>query len=562
MLARRIATALEPRYSIAQETRRRERQVWLDTFDWRLHSAGLVLRQLSTGSGRGGHSMGVTGSRPSAELVLTTDAGEQVASAPLGSPRWPALLDAIPAGALRDRLDPVAGVRALLPLARAEGTMTLFRVLDGEHKTVARLRLEVASLAQPVGGTLPARLVLTPVRGYQPDTDRAARLLAAADGLVPGSRSVFQAVLANTGRQPGDYRDKVAVTLPAPAPARAAVAGVLLGLADTIEANVGYVIRDVDIEFLHDLRVAVRRTRSALKLAGDELPRDLAARFAPEFKWLGDLTTPTRDLDVNLAGFGDLAGRLRAAAPADLEPLRVQLAQRRVTERRKLLRGLRSARFAELMTAWRAALDDAAAARPRRGRHQGPDAGTVAADRIGRAYRRVVKRGAAISAAGTAGGPPAEDMHSLRKRCKELRYLLEFFGSLYEPAALRRAVKDLKGLQDCLGEFQDAQVQRDEIREFATQMLTQRATQGTRRHHRPAPPGPGELAAAPRRWQPAPAGPGAGELAATLLAMGELTARLDAQQRRARAEVAGRFGEFAGAGVLRTLGIGGRAAMS
>src|SRR5579863_3687419 len=304
MLARRIATALEPRYSIAQETRRRERQVWLDTFDWRLHSAGLVLRQLSTGSGRGGHSMGVTGSRPSAELVLTTDAGEQVASAPLGSPRWPALIDAIPAGALRDRLDPVAGVRALLPLARAEGTMTLFRVLDGEHKTVARLRLEVASLAQPVGGTLPARLVLS-------------------------SRSVFQAVLANTGRQPGDYRDKVTVTLPAPAPARAAVAGVLLGLADTIEANVGYVIRDVDIEFLHDLRVAVRRTRSALKLAGDELPRDLAARFAPEFKWLGDLTTPPRDLDVNLAGFGRMRAGLSAAAPGDLEPFRAYLAHRR-----------------------------------------------------------------------------------------------------------------------------------------------------------------------------------------------------------------------------------------
>jgi hypothetical protein len=52
--------------------------------------------------------------------------------------------------------------------------------------------------------------------------------------------------------------------------------------------------------------------------------------------------------------------------------------------------------------------------------------------------------------------------------------------------------------------------------------------------------------------------PGSGkpaELAATLLAMGELTALLHTQQDRARAEVAGRFAEFAQAGSLRTLGI-------
>ena len=551
MLTRRIAMALEPRFSVVQETRRHERQVWLDTFDWRLHSAGLVLRQLSTANGHRAHSAGVNGSGRQGELVLTTAAGEQVATAPLWAPRWPALLSAIPAGTLRDRLDPVAGVRALLPLARAEGTLTLLRVLDGEHKTIARIWLEVASLTQPAGGSLPARLVLTPVRGYQSDTDRAARLLAAADGFVPSSGSLLAAVLASAGRRPGDYRDKVAVTLPAPSPARAAVAGVLLGLADTIEANVGFVIRDVDIEFLHDLRVAVRRTRSALKLAGDVLPDDLAARFAPEFKWLGDLTTPTRDLDVNLDGFGDLARRLRAAAPADLEPLRAQLAQRRAAERRKLLRGLRSARFAQLMTDWRAALDDAAGRQERR-RKRGPDIGTLAADRIGRACQRVVKRGLAITA-GPPGGPPAEDMHALRKRCKELRYLLEFFGPLYEPAALRRAVRDLKGLQDCLGGFQDAEVQRDEIREFATQMLTQRAAPGTRRQTQPG---------ARRQRQPGPAQPDAGELAATLLAMGELTAQLDAEQRRARAEVAGRFAEFAGAGVLHTLGIAARAATS
>jgi CHAD domain-containing protein len=71
-------------------------------------------------------------------------------------------------------------------------------------------------------------------------------------------------------------------------------------------------------------------------------------------------------------------------------------------------------------------------------------------------------------------------------------------------------VRDLKTLQDCLGEFQDTQVQHEELRAFATQMMAERS---------------------------APA--------ATLLAMGEIAAGLATRERQARSEFAGRFGDFA-----------------
>ena len=70
---------------------------------------------------------------------------------------------------------------------------------------------------------------------------------------------------------------------------------------------------------------------------------------------------------------------------------------------------------------------------------------------------------------------------------------------------------DLKRLQDCLGDFQDSQVQQQEIRSLAAAMMTAGAA-------------------------PAP----------TLLAMGELAAHLGLRQRRARAEFAERFAGFAG----------------
>jgi len=520
----RLAAALEPRFTVVRETRRRARQVWLDTFDGRLHAAGLTLRQVA-GAGSG-------------ELVLSTSAGTDVACEPLGTTRWPRLLDVIPAGPLRDRLEPVVEIRALLPLARAEGTLTELRVLNRQQKTVARITLDAASLLRPVPAVLPTRLVIAPVRGYQTAAERAGQLLTVADGFAPSRHPAFESVLKLTGQPPGGAADIGEITLSPAMPARVALAGILLRLANTITANVSFFIGDVDIEFLHDLRVAVRRTRSALKLAGDALPGGIAARFAPEFKWLGDLTTPTRDLDVYLTGFDQMAAGLSAASPGDLEPFRAHLATRRLTEHRRLVRGLRSARFTGLMADWRSALE--AAARPSAGPE--PDVGSLAADRIARAHRRVVRLGSALTRTGAGHGPSGTDLHSLRKKCKELRYLLEFFGSLYDPPAYRRAVKNLKGLQDCLGEFQDGEVQREAIRRFAMQMLARRG-----------PAGAGRQATVP---------PTAAELAATLLAMGELTAQLHARQLRGRAEVADRFAQFTRAGILRTLGITGGTARS
>jgi CHAD domain-containing protein len=261
-------------------------------------------------------------------------------------------------------------------------------------------------------------------------------------------------------------------------------------------------VRDIDTEFLHDLRVAVRRTRSALKLAGDVLPGDMAARFRPEFKWLGDLTTPTRDLDVYLLGYADMAAGLVAATADELQPFHDHLERSRAAAHKELARGLRSARFSRLRREWPHALADVGGGTRSPGRNT---VGRLAASRIGRAHRRVLRDGGAI----TPTSPP-ESLHELRKRCKELRYLLEFFGSLYDPGQHWQAVKELKALQDCLGEFQDMQVQHEEIQVFAAQMMDQRS---------------------------APA--------ATLLAMGEIAAGLAARQQKARSEFAGRFRDFA-----------------
>jgi CHAD domain-containing protein len=474
------------------------RRTWLDTFDWRLSRAGLELEFAQAKKG--------------GRLLLARDDGTPLAEQPVaGWPRRPPLADQLPPGPVRDALLPVTGPRALLPAVRAVSTISVTRLLNADGKTVVRLIADRCTVSDPAAGNaeanaaaeLPPRLAVAEVRGYPGQARRAAALLAAVPGASPATRSLLGSARGALHLTPPAGGVDAGIT--APMPASAAVARLLLRLLDTVELNLDGVLRDLDTEFLHDLRVAVRRTRSAIKLLGRVLPADLAAEYAAEFKWLGDVTTPTRDLDVHLLGFAAMADGLQAASPEDLEPFRAFLARRRGREFRRLAAALRSARFRSITHDWRKALleiRDADAAR----KPAGPTAAALAASTTGRVFRKITTQGGAITA-----DSPAESLHDLRKRAKDLRYLLEFFAPLHDPAGYKKVVGDLKQLQDCLGEFQDSQVQREEIHALADAMLAERA---------------------------APA--------ATLLAMGEVAARLAVSQAEARADFALRFARFAG----------------
>ena len=293
-------TALSQAFTVTPEAGlpRVRRRTWLDTFDWRLYRAGLMLEFEQ--ARRGGR------------LLLSRADGTPQAEQPVTGwpPRRPAL--DLPPGPVRDRIMVLIRPRALLPIVRAASTVSVMRLLNADGKTVARLVAEhitvtAVAAGSTVAGTtteLPLRLAVETVRGYPAQARKAAGLLATVTGVSHASQSVFTAALTALGRHPADYTSGVDTEITATMPASIAVARLLLRLLDTLEQNVDGVLRDIDTEFLHDLRVAVRRTRSAIKLLGEVLPADLAKHYAAEFKWLGDLTTPTRDLDVHLLGFG------------------------------------------------------------------------------------------------------------------------------------------------------------------------------------------------------------------------------------------------------------------
>jgi CHAD domain-containing protein len=465
------------------------RCAYLDTFDWRLHRAGLFLECAGAGD--------------RCRLRLRPlDGGPPLAGHTGPAVRFARELPAVP---LRDLLEPLLHPRALLEIASAAATETTLTVRVAPERAATRLKLVSLRVGPPgAAPALPLRPLLTVPPG--PRGARIGALFASRPDCEPAPADFVAWVLEPLGRRPRDYSGKLKVPLDGASPARTAARALLLHLLGTLEANLPGVRADLDAEFLHDLRVAVRRTRSALGQIKGVLPPATTARFAREFAWLQEVTGPARDLDVFVLELPALGGLLPARARRSLGPLARLLERRRRGAYAELVAAVDSPRCVRVLADWRAFLRQPTPRRPTGAPNALRPCADLARERIGKLHRRALREGAAIDAA----APPA-DLHELRKTCKKLRYLVEFFHSLLEREAAEAAIASLKQLQDTLGRFQDLQVQADALLGYAREL----AKEGQ------APP-------------------------PTYIALGMLVERLREEQSRARVEFAGRFREFAG----------------
>lgn len=488
---RQIERSLALRFSTAPPLETLETRTFYDSFDWRIHRGGGTFETAESGSGRVSVWRDGTG-RERHRLCHE------------GDPGFPKDL---PTGPMRDELAAVLCERRLLPLVATKTRVRTVAVLDDEQKTTVRIRIESGSSSPAEGGELhelEPRLRIAPVRGYRAEAAQVADFLRGECGLLPDAASELERALEPLGRAPGDYTSKIQLALDPAMPAEDAARAIHLALLDTMLRNEEGTRRDLDSEFLHDFRVAIRRTRSALTQIREVYPAEDVERFKEEFRWLGAETGPGRDLAVFLLKMDDCREGLPPEARPDLDPLREFLERRQKRAHDRLVALLDSERYRRLLEDWRAFLAGAPAGSAVARNAERP-VREVASERIWRVYRRMRKRGREIDE-----GSPAEAFHDMRIRVKKLRYLLEFFRSLYAEQAIGRIVARLKRLQDNLGDLNDYRVQRQSVRRFADEM----AEEGS-----------------------APLG--------TLLAMGRLLERLDAGYAAERSRFAKHFERIA-----------------
>lgn len=421
------------------------RGAYFDTFDWRLHRAGRTLF-LSRTPGR---------------VAWRLQTPDGVIESPPTELKPACFSWDFTPGPLRAELEKWTGVRALLPRVHVEAREREWQALDARSKIVVRLKVSRGRARRPGARTsrpLPARIRLTPLRGYGKQFKTLLRAVARELGRKPSDRPEMELALEAVGLQADDYSSKLSLDLDPQMPAAGAAKKIHRTLLDTMERNERGIRRRLDSEFLHDFRVAVRRTRSALGQIKGVFPAPTRRRFRRQFSWLGDLTGPARDMDVYLLKMGDFKAQLPKRAAADLAPLEHFLSQRRDAEYDVLSAALDSGRYRRFKTDWRRFLE-----KPPPRRSALPNAlrpvAEVASERVWRVYGRVMKKGLKI-----APDSPPDKLHRLRIECKKLRYLMEFFRSLYPKKKIGRLIKELKKLQDNLGEFNDYQVQQATLR--------------------------------------------------------------------------------------------------
>jgi CHAD domain-containing protein len=482
---------LHSHFTVEENATQHVKRVYLDTFDWRLFTAGLQLE------------CGIV-DRSRVFILQQAEAHKTVATLRTKKPihfAWD-----LPESTLKKQLAPLIEMRALLPVVSLRSTLLELNILNKDEKTVLRIRIEENKLQKTPAspGTLLNRaVVLQSVRGYNRPYESALSLLKDTLKLKPSSQDVYSQALVKSKILPGHYSSKLNIRLDPQMRADAASKIILLDLLETLRVNEPGTIDDIDSEFLHDFRVACRRTRSALSQIKDVFPPKTTERYKREFAWLGSVTGPTRDLDVYLLTFDDYKKQVPEHLQTALEPLHDFLRQQQTLEQTALAKALHSARYQRLTGSWRQFLENPVPARPTVANAPKPII-AVANERTWKMYQRVIDEGEAIK-----DDSPPEELHELRKSCKKLRYLMEFFNSLYPEHDISKLIKALKQLQSNLGDYNDLHVQIESLERFGKLMM----------EHEPPP-------------------------AETFLAMGSIIESLDQKQLAVRHEFKSRFSQF------------------
>lgn len=416
-----------------------------DSFDWRLYHAGMFCEL----------NQSEHDSRFSLQNIAHPQ--ELIAMELTSVPRFAFEFARVD---FRNQLTLLLEMRALLKVISMPYQQTSLNILNDEQKTILRLQLDQFQ-------QLPARVTVKIIKGYNKNVLPTIALLQSEFGLIPTQQPLILEALKNQGISVGTYSSKLKIQLDPDMHADIAVKYIYSHLLKAIQLNEQGCIDQIDSEFLHDFRVAVRRTRAGFSQIKQVLPTKVLKDFMDFFSWLGHITGSVRDIDVYLLNFQDFKQSLPITVREDIEPLRAYLLHKQTSAYQQLAKHLQSPRYVTKMAKWHTYL------------HEPVPKSTVeplakipikqlADQRIWKVYNRLLKEAKVIDQ-----DTPPEMLHSLRKTAKKLRYLMEFFQALYPEMETSHLLKRLKELQTVLGDFQDCEVQEQALKQFSIELKDQ-----------------------------------------------------------------------------------------
>lgn len=224
-----------------------------------------------------------------------------------------------------------------------------------------------------------------------------------------------------------------------------------------------------DPEGIHQMRVGLRRLRTAMSLFSDIIPGKKTDDIKIELKWLTGELSPSRELDVFLT---EVVHPLEDSAhSAELRPLTGELAKRRDVALERVKSAVHSQRFRKLTLNVAEWLEIGRWRRPQdmllRQRCEEPVEVAMVAQ-LNRRWRKIRKRGRRLLELDT------RQRHKLRIQAKKIRYASEFFETLFPEKKMRKRrrkfVAAVKDIQTCLGDLNDISVHISRSKEIAAEM--------------------------------------------------------------------------------------------
>lgn len=350
---------------------------------------------------------------------------------------------------LRESLQKVTKGRRVFPMAELEVEFCQYAVRNEDLKKVCDLNIILTGY-----GTM---VELKALRGYEKEYRQCLNIVLNGE---PNEleHHIFINSLRLLGIQPSDYTARPRFKLAPGLDSCDAVALIAQKLWHNVRVNEEGIIRDWDIKFLHQYRVALRRMRALFSQMQKSLGKEESQWFK---KQLADLARPTnrlRDLDVYLKSEESYLALIPQSFHQGLQRLFKDLARERQQEQKKLAAELKSPEYRSKISL----LESHLALCPKSPTKKGHK------PVIKVAARQIISRYNAISmdALEITEDSSDEQVHEVRLGCKKLRYLLEFFADLFPKKQIRPLLKALKQLQDNLGEFNDLSVQRERLEQY------------------------------------------------------------------------------------------------
>jgi CHAD domain-containing protein len=358
----------------------------------------------------------------------------------------------LPNGPVKSALADISPLRSLLPIGSGTLRRGVLTLLDDEEKTHCRAHLRLFTCS---GGKRMALVNLQGIRGYAKSHAALRQHIEACGGIPLNIAGLSAEILP---RQKA-YTARPEISINADQTAFTTATNIIAGYIAVAEGNEAGIIADHDTEFLHDYRIALRKIRSVLSLFKGVYAEEQTAELKSRFADLMAATGRLRDLDVYLLEKQRYYDFLPKALHGGLDQIFAVFTKDRKVEHAKLAEILKSKGYIKEMSGLTKLFEK------RKKLHSGPSANRgaheFACTLIWKRYRTICKSAAHIR-------PETDDaeVHALRIHCKKLRYLMEFFASLFPTPAFKALLKPLKLLQDNLGLFNDFGVQQASLQDF------------------------------------------------------------------------------------------------